>query len=413
MTISSLRLAVAAGALLAIAGCENKTNKQVPTQDPVPQVKQPENDVMIHLNTLVVCDSPGRTVALTSALSCACGELPGGKAVDPDNLRKVKDATQPVIVEYRTKHRVYSQMIAARSMRPQSVLYLAGMADGALLAIDNKSLPSPEVCTQLFLLRAAGVNRIAVVIDQEVADKQVAVSPDLETLLNRIGFTRDEWAVVSGRLEGSDANKTAYRLLDVMDKLLVRRHVDDNGKFLFVIEDVFNIKGRGVIVTGKIERGTLRPNDEIDLIGNGRRKTVKCRSIEYIGGNMEVARSGDNIGILLSEITPNDVARGTVLCKHGSLDLKSTFEATVTVMTAKESTASEPLVNGWRGLAVVGRVEEESSVHLVGNSDALRPGETGKISVTVSAVVAIENDFSLVLHNAEGKVIAVGRVNLP
>jgi elongation factor Tu len=194
-----------------------------------------------------------------------------------------------------------------------------------------------------------------------------------------------------------------------MDKQFTNRPADEQAPFLFAIEDVFNIKGRGVVVTGMVERGTVRAADRLEMVGAGRRKAVECRGIEYFKGNLEVALPGDNVGLLLGGVESREVARGALLSAPGRLALQEQCEGIVDVLTPEEGGAAEGLPTSWRGQVVIGRREVEAVIRLAGDRERLRPGEGGAITVTPSESVGLEPGFTLVLHS-RGRIVAVGRV---
>jgi elongation factor Tu len=394
--------------LIGVAGCQRKEAAPVVTETGL----APQEQAMTHVNFVIVTESHDDRAPVTRALSGACSQLAGGKPSDSDQLRRAEKADNTVVVEYSTVRHTYAQIVPATGIGPQPLLFLAGMCDGVLLVVRSGNQPPPAVCTQLFLLRTARATPLIVLINHEVQGEhppEQHSQDGLRTILGRCGYEPKQTPVLYGNVRGQQATETGKRTLEAMDKRFSNVRADERAPFLFAVEDVFNIMGRGVVVTGTVERGTVRPGDKLELLGAGRRTSVECRDIETFQRKLQVARPGDNVGILLGGATPRDVQRGALLSASGRLALQGQCEGIVEVLTPEEGGSREGLPRHWRGQVILGLSEVEAVVHLAGDGERIRPGERGAITVTPSDSVGVEPGFTLVIHS-QGRIVAVGRV---
>ena len=249
----------------------------------------------------------------------------GQRRAEPERATVVD---QNVVIEHG---RGFSQMNPAVGLSPAGLLFLGGMSDRVVMVVENGDQPAAAVCRQLYLLRAARSKGIVVLVKEDGASGAIAEGPKVKGLrefLLRCGYLPDNTTVLVGSVRGAGAEPTGRRMAEAMEQRFNNRPPSDQPGFLFVIEDIFSIKGRGVVVTGLVERGTLRAGDQLEILGDGKRTAVTCRAVESSVPQMEIARQGDCVGVLL-DIDKRDVERGLILSKPGLLSLQQSSKGTI------------------------------------------------------------------------------------
>lgn len=358
---------------------------------------------MTHRNFVLVSSSAEDRVPVTAMLAAAFGPAP--QRSDPERAKVVNEN---IVIGHG---KGFSEMIPAIGSSAGGLLFLGAMSDGVALVVDDLRQPAPAICRQLHALRAARATGIVVLVKDDGSNGAPAdpsKTTELRDFLSRCGYDPEQTTILTGSVRGPNAAHTGKRLAEAMDQRFRIRPFDSRPGVLFTIEDVFSIKGRGVVVTGMMERGILKPGDKLEVVGDGKRTAVTCRAVEMFTGPMDSARQGDCVGILL-DVDKRDVARGLPMSTPGNLSLKNTWEAFVRVLLESEGGSADGLPAEWRGQIVIGRREVPAVVRLADGRQRLAPGQSGTVTVTSDRPEAIEQGFTLILEEP-GRIVAIGTV---
>jgi len=323
-------------------------------------------------------------------------------------------------VEYETEKRHYAH-IDAPGHRDYIKNMITGAAqmDGAILVVSAPDGPMPQTREHILLANQVNVPAIVVYLNKcdMVQDKEILDLVELEVreLLTKYGFPGDKTPIIKGSalkaLEGDpEAIKSIEELMKAVDEFIPTPVRELDKPFLMPIEDVFTISGRGTVVTGRIERGVVNINDEIEIVGIRDTKKTVVTGIEMFKKSLKQGQAGDNVGILLRGIERTDVERGQVLAKPGSIKPHSEFEAGVYVLSKEEGGRHKPFFSGYRPQFYIGTTDVTGEVTLPEGVEMVMPGDNVKMTVKLITPVALEDGKRFAIREG-GSTVGAGVVS--
>jgi len=367
------------------------------------------------------------TAAITKVLSNVEGTVSQYRdfwSIDNAPEEKERGITiQIAHVEYDTPKRHYAHIdCPGHADYVKNMITGAAQMDGAILVVSAADGPMPQTREHILLARQVNVPRIVVfmnkvdmVDDEEILD---LVELEIRELLSEYEFPGDDIPVVRGsalRSMESDGNpegewnKNIIELMDAVDEYipLPERPVDK--EFLMPIEDVFTISGRGTVVTGRVERGIVRVNDEIEIVGIRDTQKKVVTGVEMFKKLLDEGRAGDNIGVLLRGTDRKDVERGMVLAKKGSITPHTKFKAEVYVLGKDEGGRHTPFVTGYRPQFFFRTTDVTGSVHLPEGVEMVMPGDNANLTIELITPIAMEKGLKFAIREG-GRTIGAGSV---
>ena len=341
----------------------------------------------------------------------------GGVERDPTKTLTVASAH----VEYETPNRHYAHVdCPGHADYVKNMITGAAQMDGAILVVSAVDGPMPQTREHILLARQVGVPHIVVFLnkcdlvdDQELVD---LVEMEVRELLNQYGFPGDETPFVRGsawkalNLENSELGvQSIKKLLAVLDEYVPLPVRDIDKPFLMAIEDVFSIEGRGTVVTGRIERGKVKVNDEVEIVGLRPSLKTVVTGIEMFRKTLEEGVAGDNAGCLLRGIKRTDVERGQVLCKPGSITPHTKFKGQVYVLKKEEGGRHTPFFTGYRPQFYFRTTDVTGTINLPQGVEMAMPGDQVTIEVELQKPVALEPQTRFAIREG-GRTIGSGVV---
>ncbi|MFA5785693.1 MAG: elongation factor Tu [Actinomycetota bacterium] len=324
-------------------------------------------------------------------------------------------------VEYETANRHYAHVdCPGHADYIKNMITGAAQMDGAVLVVSAADGPMPQTREHVLLARQVGVPSIVVYLNKTdmVDDPELIELVELEVreLLSSYEFPGDEIPVVKGSalkaLEGdAEAAKSIMELLDACDSYIPEPARDVDKPFLMPIEDVFTITGRGTVVTGKVDRGIIRVSEEVEIVGIRPKidKTV-VTGVEMFRKLLDEGRAGDNIGVLLRGTKKDEVERGQVLAKPGSITPHTNFEAQVYILSKDEGGRHTPFFNGYRPQFYFRTTDVTGVVTLPGGAEAMvMPGDNTDMTVELISPIAMEEGLKFAIREG-GRTVGAGRV---
>ena len=323
-------------------------------------------------------------------------------------------------VEYQTDKRHYAHVdCPGHADYVKNMITGAAQMDGAILVIAAVDGPMAQTREHILLARQVGVPRMVVfmnkcdmVDDEELLD---LVEMEIRELLSSYGFDGDNTPIIRGSalkaLEGdADAVKAINDLMDAVDDWIPTPERDVDKPFLMSIEDVFTITGRGTVVTGRVERGQLKLNDEVEIVGLKETQKTVVTGIEMFRKTLDYAEAGDNAGVLLRGISREDVERGQVLAKPGSVHPHKKFKASVYVLSKEEGGRHTPFFSNYRPQFYFRTTDVTGVIELPEGTEMVMPGDNIEMTVELIAPVAIEQGTKFSIREG-GRTVGAGNVS--
>ena len=321
-------------------------------------------------------------------------------------------------IEYETANRHYAHVdCPGHADYVKNMITGAAQMDGAILVVSAADGAMPQTREHILLSRQVGVPKIVVYMNKcdQVDDPEILdlVEMEIRELLGEYGFD-PECPVIRGSalkaLEGDpEAVKSIHDLMDAVDSYIDTPERDTDKPFLMSIEDVFTISGRGTVVTGRAERGRLNLNDEVEIVGLKPTKKTVVTGIEMFRKSLDYAESGDNAGVLLRGIAREDVERGQVLCKPGSVTPHTTFKASVYVLSKEEGGRHTPFFTKYRPQFYFRTTDVTGTIELPAGVEMVMPGDNVEMTVELIAPVALENGTKFSIREG-GRTVGSGVV---
>jgi elongation factor Tu len=325
-------------------------------------------------------------------------------------------------VEYETENRHYAHVdCPGHADYVKNMITGAAQMDGAILVVSAPDGPMPQTREHILLARQVGVpyivvfmNKVDMLEDKELLD---LVELEVRELLNKYEFPGDSVPVIRGSaLKALDATspddpwaKKIYELMDAVDTYITLPVRDVDKPFLMPVEDVFSITGRGTVVTGRVERGKIRLGEEVEIVGFGPTKKSVVTGIEMFRKELDEGIAGDNIGILLRGIDKDDVERGMVVAKPGSVTPHKKFEAQVYVLTKEEGGRHTPFHHNYRPQFYFRTTDVTGTVLLKDPESIVMPGDNTQFTVELITPVAMEEGLRFAIREG-GKTVGAGVV---
>ena len=367
----------------------------------------------------------GKTT-LTAAITKVLGDrIPGSPVYAFDEIDKAPEEKERGItisishVEYETKNRHYAHVdMPGHADYIKNMITGAAQVDGAILVVSAADGPMPQTREHVLLARQVGVPHIVVFLNKTdmVDDEELLELVELEVreLLSEYEFPGDDVPVIRGSalkaLEGDEAAaEQIMELMDAVDDYVAEPERDTDKPFLMSIEDVFSITGRGTVVTGKVEQGILKVNEEVEIVGIKATKKTVATGIEMFRKLLDEARAGDNVGVLVRGIGKDDVERGQVLAKPGSITPHTEFEASVYVLTRDEGGRQNPFFAGYRPQFYFRTTDVTGSVTLPAGTEMVMPGDNTEMTVELIAPIAMEEGLKFAIREG-GRTVGAGFV---
>ena len=323
-------------------------------------------------------------------------------------------------VEYQTEARHYAHVdCPGHADYIKNMITGAAQMDGAILVVAATDGPMPQTKEHVILARQVGVPAIVVALNKSdmVDDEEILELVELEVreLLNQYEFPGDDIPVIRvsalKALEGDAAwGEKIIELMNAVDESIPTPERDVDKPFLMPVEDVFTITGRGTVVTGRIERGIVKVNEEVEIVGireDTQKSTVT--GIEMFRKLLDTGEAGENVGVLLRGTKREDVERGQVLCKPGSVTPHTEFEATVYILSKDEGGRHTPFFNNYRPQFYFRTTDVTGVVDLPGGKEMVMPGDDTEMTVTLIQPIAMEDGLRFAIREG-GRTVGAGRV---
>ena len=322
-------------------------------------------------------------------------------------------------IEYETQKRHYTHVdCPGHADYIKNMITGAAQMDGAILVVAATDGVMPQTREHVLLARQVGVpyivvflNKCDMVDDPELID---LVEMDVRDLLSKYNFPGDEIPVVRGSalkaLEGDEeAQKSVLELMDAVDSYIPDPQRDKDKPFLMAVEDVMTITGRGTVATGRVERGVIKPNDEIEIVGIMDTRKVVCTSLEMFRKTLDYAEAGDNVGALLRGVDRDQIVRGQVLCKPGSVTPHTKFESQVYVLKKEEGGRHTGFGNNYRPQFYFRTTDVTGTVTLPEDTPMVMPGDNVKLTVELIHPIALEEQTKFSIREG-GHTVGAGTV---
>lgn len=361
------------------------------------------------------------TAAITSVLSekgyakkKGYGEI---DAAPEERARGITIATAHV--EYETDNRHYAHVdCPGHADYVKNMITGAAQMDGAILVVSAADGPMPQTREHILLARQVGVpyivvfmNKVDMVDDPELIE---LVEMDIRELLSKYDYPGDDIPIIKGSalaaLEGkADGVSQINELMDAVDKYIPDPERETDKPFLMSVEDVFTITGRGTVATGRVERGVIKPNDEVEIVGfKDTRKTV-CTALEMFRKTLDFAQAGDNVGALLRGVERDDIERGQVIAKPGSITPHAKFEAEIYILTKEEGGRHTPFMDDYRPQFYFRTTDVTGVVKLPEGVEMVMPGDNIKATIELISSVAMDEKLRFAIREG-GRTVGAGVV---
>ncbi len=367
----------------------------------------------------------GKTT-LTAAITMTMAKKHGGAAksyadIDSAPEEKARGITiNTAHVEYSTAARHYAHVdCPGHADYVKNMITGAAQMDGAILVVAATDGPMPQTREHILLARQVGVPALVVFMNKvDIADAELAelVEMEIRELLSKYQYPGDDIPIVKGSalaaVEGTNpelGENAIIKLMDEVDRYIPTPARAIDKPFLMPVEDVFSISGRGTVVTGRVERGRVNVNDEIEIVGIRTTTKTIVTGVEMFRKLLDYGEAGDNIGALLRGTKKEDVERGQVLAKPGSITPHKKFKAEVYVLTKEEGGRHTPFFNGYRPQFYFRTTDVTGVVTLKGGTEMVMPGDRTEVDVELIVPVAMEKELRFAIREG-GRTIGAGVV---
>jgi elongation factor Tu len=381
-----------------------------------------------HVNVGTIGHIDHGKTTLTAALTKVMAETHGGTFMAYDQIDKAPEEKARGItistahVEYQSAARHYAHVdCPGHADYVKNMITGAAQMDGAILVVSAADGPMPQTREHILLARQVGVPYIVVYMNKadmvDDAELLQLVEMEVRDLLTQYQFPGEKTPIIVGSalkaLEGEGTEigvKSVLKLVEEMDRYVPVPKREVEKPFLMPVEDVFSISGRGTVVTGRIDRGMVKVNDEVEIVGL--RPTVKtiCTGVEMFRKLLDEGRAGDNVGVLLRGTKREEVERGQVLAKPGSITPHTQFECEVYVLTKEEGGRHTPFFKGYRPQFYFRTTDVTGTIELPGGAEMVMPGDNIKMTVELISPIAMEEGVRFAIREG-GKTVGSGVVS--
>ena len=379
-----------------------------------------------HVNVGTMGHNDHGKTTLTAAISKTLSDrVPGNSFTSFENIDKAPEERERGItinvshVEYETENRHYAHVdMPGHADYIKNMITGAAQVDGAILVVSAADGPMPQTREHVLLARQVGVpsivvalNKVDMVDDEELLD---LVELEVRELLTEYEFPGDDVPVVKvsalKALEGdAEAAGQVRELMAAVDSYVPQPERDVDKPFLMPIEDVFTITGRGTVVTGRVEQGVVHTGDEVEIIGIRDTQKTTCTGVEMFRKILDEGQAGDNIGALLRGTKKEEVERGQVLCKPGSITPHTNFEGEVYVLTKEEGGRHKPFFSNYRPQFYFRTTDVTGNIVLPAGTEMCMPGDNTEMTVELIAPIAMDEGLRFAIREG-GRTVGAGRV---
>ncbi len=367
----------------------------------------------------------GKTTLTAAITKTLADRVEGNSFTEFENIDKAPEERERGItinvshVEYETENRHYAHVdMPGHADYIKNMITGAAQVDGAILVVAATDGPMPQTREHVVLARQVGVPAIVVALNKcdMVDDEELLelVEMEVRELLSEYEFDGDDAPVVRvsalKALEGdSAAQDQVMELMAAVDSYVPEPERDLDKPFLMPIEDVFTITGRGTVVTGKVEQGVIHTGDEIEIVGLKATQKTTCTGVEMFRKLLDEGQAGDNIGALLRGVDKEDVQRGQVLAKPGSITPHTEFEANVYVLTKDEGGRHKPFFSNYRPQFYFRTTDVTGTIALPSGTEMVMPGDNTEVTVELIAPIAMDEGLKFAIREG-GRTVGAGRV---
>ena len=380
-----------------------------------------------HVNVGTIGHVDHGKTTLTAAITTILTKKFGGEAKDYAAIDSAPEERARGItintahVEYETESRHYAHVdCPGHADYVKNMITGAAQMDGAILVCSAADGPMPQTREHILLSRQVGVPYIVVFLNKAdmVDDKELLelVEMEVRDLLNKYEFPGDDTPIVMGSalkaLEGDQSEigePAILKLAEALDSYIPTPERAVDGTFLMPVEDVFSISGRGTVVTGRIERGIVKVNEEIEIVGIKATEKTVCTGVEMFRKLLDEGQAGDNVGVLLRGTKREDVERGQVLAKPGSITPHTKFTAEIYCLSKDEGGRHTPFFNGYRPQFYFRTTDVTGAVELPEGTEMVMPGDNVSITATLIAPIAMEEGLRFAVREG-GRTVGAGVV---
>jgi elongation factor Tu len=380
-----------------------------------------------HVNVGTIGHVDHGKTTLTAALTKVMAEKHGGEVRAYDQIDNAPEERARGItiatahVEYESDNRHYAHVdCPGHADYVKNMITGAAQMDGAVLVVSAADGPMPQTREHILLARQVGVPYMVVYLNKadQVDDEELLELVELEVrdLLSIYEFPGDDTPIIIGSalkaFEGDASDigvPSIHKLIDAMDTWIPVPERAIDGDFLMPVEDVFSISGRGTVVTGRIERGIVKVGDEIEIVGIKDTEKTTCTGVEMFRKLLDQGQAGDNVGVLLRGTKREEVERGQVLAKPGSITPHTKFEAEVYILTKEEGGRHTPFFKGYRPQFYFRTTDVTGAVELPEGAEMVMPGDNIKMKVDLIAPIAMEDGLRFAIREG-GRTVGAGVV---
>ena len=380
-----------------------------------------------HVNVGTIGHVDHGKTTLTAAITTILAKKFGGEAKAYDQIdaapeEKARGITiNTAHVEYETATRHYAHVdCPGHADYVKNMITGAAQMDGAILVCSAADGPMPQTREHILLARQVGVPYIVVFLNKadmvDDAELLELVEMEVRDLLSKYDFPGDDTPIVKGSaklaLEGDQSEigePAIFKLAEALDSYIPTPERAIDGAFLMPVEDVFSISGRGTVVTGRVERGIVKVGDEIEIVGLKPTLKTTCTGVEMFRKLLDQGQAGDNVGVLLRGTKREEVERGQVLAKAGSITPHTKFTAEIYVLGKDEGGRHTPFFNGYRPQFYFRTTDVTGAVELPAGTEMVMPGDNVSITVTLIAPIAMEEGLRFAIREG-GRTVGAGVV---
>jgi len=381
-----------------------------------------------HLNIGTIGHVDHGKTTLTAAITSVLNNYGGAEVRDFDSIDNAPEEKERGItiatshVEYETETRHYAHVdCPGHADYVKNMITGAAQMDGAILVVSAADGPMPQTREHILLARQVGVPSIVVFLNKAdmVDDEELIelVEMEVRDLLNEYDFPGDDIPVIVGSalkaLENADPEgpygKKIVELMEEVDSYIPEPERDSDQPFLMPIEDIFSIKGRGTVATGRVDRGTLHPQDEVEIVGIKETESTVVTGVEMFRKLLDEAVAGDNIGALLRGVKREEIERGQVLAKPGSITPHTKFKAEVYVLSKDEGGRHTPFFDGYRPQFYFRTTDVTGTIYLPEGVEMVMPGDNIEMNAELITPIAMEEGLRFAIREG-GRTVASGVV---
>ena len=382
-----------------------------------------------HVNVGTIGHVDHGKTTLTAAITLVLNKRYGsGEFIDYAHIDKAPEERERGItistshVEYETPNRHYAHVdCPGHADYVKNMITGAAQMDGAILVVSAADGPMPQTREHILLARQVGVPKIVVFLNKEdqVDDPELIelVEMEVRDLLSEYDFDGDNTPIVVGSalkaLEDPDGEwgDKIIKLMEAVDEYIPTPARDVDHPFLMPVEDIFSITGRGTVATGRVERGTVKVGDTVEIVGlTNEKRSVVVTGVEMFKKQLDQAEAGDNIGALLRGVQRNEIERGQVLAAPGSIHPHTKFEAEVYVLTKEEGGRHTPFFNGYRPQFYFRTTDVTGDIQLPEGTEMVMPGDNATFTVTLITPIAMDEGLRFAIREG-GRTVASGVVS--